>query len=175
MNNSPNPSTLNPASPDNTQNTEEALTPLVARHLRELFEEKIAFDRNLGLKITSLALDGPEMRFDMQEHLVGNPLRQVLHGGVIASSLDALGGLSVMLALYKAYPDKRSPIQLMELFRYIGTIDLRIDYLQPGSGAWFTAKSQVLRLGKRIAYTSMRLHNDQNELIATGNAAFIVS
>gem|GEM_PF-6851848 len=56
----------------------------------------------------------------------------------------------------------------------IGTIDLRVDYLQQGQGHSFSAKAHVMRLGGRIASTQMTLENEAGNLIATGSAAYAV-
>ncbi len=37
--------------------------------------------------------------------LVGNPVRQILHGGVISAALDVVGGLAIALASYAAKPE----------------------------------------------------------------------
>ncbi len=57
----------------------------------------------------------------------------------------------------------------------MGTIDLRVDYLQPGVGRSFTASAVVTRLGGRIGSTQMRLVNDQGSLISTAAAAYVIS
>src|SRR5665811_1008768 len=54
------------------------------------FEQMIPFNRVLGLKIDSLDPTAPRLRFDMRPELVGNPIRQILHGGVISACLDAV-------------------------------------------------------------------------------------
>jgi len=56
----------------------------------------------------------------------------------------------------------------------IGTIDLRIDYLRPGRGKYFHARSNMMRTGRKVAVTRMELHNDQDLLIAVGTGTYIV-
>jgi uncharacterized protein (TIGR00369 family) len=60
-------------------------------------------------------------------------------------------------------------------FGKLGTIDLRIDYLRPATGAHFTATARVLRLGSRVASTRMEFADAQDRLLATGAAAYIVA
>jgi uncharacterized protein (TIGR00369 family) len=137
------------------------------------FEQMIPFNRVLGLKIDSLDPKAPRLRFDMRPELVGNPLRQILHGGVISATLDVVGGLAIALA---SFPEKLEK-QVEEAPRHfpdIGTIDLRIDYLRPGRGKHFIATGRVVRLGGRVAVVHMELVNDTDEQIATGSAAYIV-
>lgn len=152
---------------------EQKLDPAVKAALRQLFEEDIAFDKTLGLRIASFDFARPTLRFDMQPNLIGHPVRKVLHGGVIAAALDTTAGLAVMLAIIHAHADA-PPAEQMQRFRQLGTIDLRIDYIRPGRGAHFIAGAEVLRLGSRVANTRMDLVNDGGELIASGSAAFMV-
>ncbi len=44
--------------------------------LRQVFEEAVAFNRVLGLKVESLDADAPKLRFDMKPELIGNPRRR---------------------------------------------------------------------------------------------------
>ena len=63
----------------------------------------------------------------------------------------------------------------MARFAKLGTIDLRVDYLREGKGKKFYAVAEVVRLGRRIGATRMMLVNENDTLIATGNANYIVS
>jgi len=134
------------------------------------FEQMIPFNRVLGLKIDSLDPKAPRLRFDMRPELVGNPVRQILHGGVISATLDVVGGLAIALASRVGKADATQARH----FPNIGTIDLRIDYLRPGRGKYFVATGRVVRLGGRVAVVHMELVNDTDEQIATGSAAYIV-
>jgi hypothetical protein len=71
------------------------------------FEQMIPFNRVLGLKIDSLDPKMPRLRFDMRPELVGNPVRQILHGGVISATLDVVGGLAIALASLAKKPKRR--------------------------------------------------------------------
>ena len=134
------------------------------------FEQMIPFNRVLGLKIDSLDPKTPRLRFDMRPELVGNPIRQILHGGVISATLDVVGGLAIALASLA----KKAEETPARHFPNIGTIDLRIDYLRPGRGKFFIASGRVVRLGGRVAVAHMELVNDTGDQIATGSAAYIV-
>jgi uncharacterized protein (TIGR00369 family) len=136
--------------------------------LRKVMEEYIAFNKLLGLKVESFDAEAPKLRFEMRPELVGNPSRQILHGGVISSTLDVAGGFAIMLSLLGEGPVTSTS------FPNMGTIDLRVDYLRPGRGKYFIATARIVRKGSRIAVTHMELHNDTGELIATGGAAYVV-
>jgi len=66
-------------------------------------------------------------------------------------------------------------MQVVDRFKHLGTIDLRVDYLRQGVGERFTASAKVMRLGRRVASTRMELVNQEAKLIATGSATYIVS
>ena len=134
------------------------------------FEQMIPFNRVLGLKIDSLDPKAPRLRFDMRPKLVGNPIRQILHGGVISATLDVVGGLAIALASLADMSEAPTP----QNFPNIGTIDLRIDYLRPGRGKYFVATGRVVRLGGRVAVVHTELVSDTGEQIATGSAAYII-
>jgi len=136
--------------------------------MRAVMEQHIAFNKHLGLKVESFDPAAPKLRFEMRPELVGNPTRQILHGGVISATLDVAGGFAIMLSLADAHDITPTS------FPNMGTIDLRVDYLRPGRGKYFVATARIVRQGSRIAVTHMELHNDTGELIATGGAAYVV-
>src|SRR5262245_36780910 len=121
--------------------------PAMEQKLRRLFEENVAFNRVLGLKIESLDPAAPKLRFDMRPDLIGNPSRQILHGGVISAVLDVAAGFAIHLAVLHQKTDEPAEGR----FPSIGTIDLRVDYLRPGRGTYFIATGRVVRLGNRVA------------------------
>lgn len=142
--------------------------------VRKIFEEMIAFNRVLGLKITTITPTWVKARIDMRNELVGHYLYNRLHGGVISASLDALGGFAVMAAIGARHMDE-SPQQRLQRFAKLGTIDLRVDYLRPGIGEWFEMRAEVMRLGSRVASTRMEFMGPDGKLMSTGSAAYIVS
>jgi len=140
--------------------------------LKKIFEDMIAFNQVLGLKITSITPDRVSGAIAMRPELVGSPNR--LHGGVISASLDAMGGLAVMAAIGARHMDE-APAQRLHRFGKLGTIDLRIDYLRPGIGDHFELRAEVLRLGSRVATTRMEFLGADGKLLSTGAGAYIVS
>ena len=132
-------------------------------------EAQIPFNRVLGLHLTELGHGTAEITFDMRDELVGNFARGVLHGGVISSTLDVVGGMAAMMA-ETADPTHR----IMERWSQLGTIDLRVDYLRPGGGKNFVATGKVIRSGRKVCVTRMELHNELEALIATGTGTYIV-
>jgi uncharacterized protein (TIGR00369 family) len=142
--------------------------------LRNLFEERIAFNRVIGLRIGKVSAEGVEGELAMRPELIGHYGHQRLHGGVISAALDAMAGLAIMAAISARHMDE-TPMARMQRFAKLGTIDLRIDYLRPAVGERFTARGEVLRLGSRVATTRMEFNDAAGQLLATGTSAYIVS
>ena len=142
--------------------------------IHDLIIEKIPFNKVLGLTVESLNLDQVSVRLPMRPELIGNFIRGSLHGGVISSTLDFMGGLVAFLSVLKTMQGQS--VQVMaERFAKIGTIDMRIDYLRPGLGDYFIATGYVLRTGNKVAVTRMELHNNERQLIAVGTGAYAVA
>ena len=142
--------------------------------LRAIFEEKIVFNRVLGLQIVELRPERVTGRIPMRPELVGHYTFNRLHGGVISAGLDAMGGLAVMAAIGARHMDE-APAQRLQRFGKLGTIDLRIDYLRPGVGESFELRAEVIRLGSRVASTRMEFLGAEGKLLSSGAAAYIIS
>jgi len=142
--------------------------------LKKVFEEMIVFNQVLGLKITSLKPTEVRGRIDMKPELIGHFSFNRIHGGVISAGLDAMAGLAVMAAIGARHMDE-TPMQRLQRFSKLGTIDLRIDYLRPGIGEYFELRAQVLRLGSRVATTRMEFLGADGKLLSTGSGAYIMS
>ncbi|WP_374366098.1 thioesterase family protein [Piscinibacter sp.] len=151
-----------------------AFEPEFVKGLREVFEQRVVFNRVLGLRIDVVAGDGVSGHIEMREELIGHYGHRRLHGGVISAGLDAMGGLAVMAAIGARHMDE-PPLQRLQRFGKLGTIDLRIDYLRPGIGERFELRAEVLRLGSRVASTRMAFSGADGKLLASGAAAYIVS
>ena len=142
--------------------------------LKKVFEEMIVFNQILGLKITSLAPQRVSASIAMRNELIGHFAYNRIHGGVISAGLDAMGGLAVMAAIGARHMDE-PPLQRLQRFAKLGTIDLRVDYLRPGIGEHFELRAEVMRLGSRVASTRMEFLGADGKLLSTGAGAYIVS
>ena len=142
--------------------------------LTSMFEEKIAFNKMLGLKVTSLKADRVTARMDMRAELIGHYIHKRIHGGAISAGLDVVGALAVMAAIGARHMNEE-PLQRLHRFGKLGTIDLRVDYLRPGVGDYFDLRAEVLRLGSRVATTRMEFLGADGKLLSTAAAAYIVS
>ena len=142
--------------------------------VREIFSEKIPFIKVLGLKVESISYERVRVSFQMRDELMGNYKRGMLHGGVISSVIDAVGGLAALMGAQEKMRGKTLATRLEKLERG-STIDLRVDFLRPGIGKWFVATAYALRTGNKVAVTRIELNNDQNDLIAVGTGSYFVA
>lgn len=142
--------------------------------LVDIFEHRFCFNKVIGIRVGSFDPESPRLTFDMRPELVGSYIHNRLHGGVIATVLDTVGGFAVAVASAEKHADETAE-QIVTRFGRFGTIDLRVDYLRQGVGRSFHAGARVVRLGGRIASVQMELKNDAGLLIATGTAAYVIS
>jgi uncharacterized protein (TIGR00369 family) len=150
------------------------LEPEYIEGFRQIYEEKIVFNQTIGLKLVSVTPEGVEARIDMRPELVGHFAYNRIHGGVISAALDAMGSAAVMAALAAKHMDE-APAKRLERFAKLGTIDLRIDYLRPGIGEFFTIHAEALRVGSRVGTSRMEFRGPDGTLMSAGAAAYIVS
>ncbi len=139
----------------------------------KIFIDKVPFNKLLGLKLKTFSTEKCEIEFEMKAELIGNYYQNILHGGVIAATLDAVSGSMAAIGLLEKASNPNDH-ELASRIKNLGTIDMRIDYLQPGRGNHFCASARLLRVGKKIAVTRSELHNENGEIIALGTASFLV-
>jgi uncharacterized protein (TIGR00369 family) len=136
--------------------------PQLVAALRHFMCELIPFNRHLGLDITVLEEGFARVELPFRPELIGDPSRPAIHGGVIAALIDATGGAAI--ATLGTARDK------------ISTIDMRVDYLRPGSEQRMVCDATVTRMGGRVASVDMKVYHPQapGELIATGKGVYNV-
>ncbi len=140
---------------------------------------KVSFDSTPFVKLVGMELieadnEHVKARFDMRPELVGNVFQQILHGGVISTALDMVGGIMGVVAVYRRMAEDKVPREeRYQRLARLGTIDMRVDYLMPGRGQHFEASATLLRVGKKVFVTRMELRNENNELIAAGTGTYL--
>ncbi len=145
----------------------------LVRFLKETYEERVPFHDILKLQVVSLEEDNVCVKVEMRKELFGNYKYEMLHGGVIASILDATNGAVVSVGVVKKMVDKPFEEIKEQIFK-IGTIDLRIDFLKPGQGSYFLSTGFTLRIGNKIAVAQSSLRNDKDILIASGTGTYLL-
>lgn len=146
----------------------EQLLPYIA----QVFDQ-MPFNQLLGLKVTGFDESRAEVRFAFKSELVGNPVQQILHGGVIASVLDVVGGLMAVSSALSRLGDVPAA-ELQEKLGKMSTIDIRTDYLRPGRGSEFIASAIVIRSGNKVCVCRMELHNETGHHLALGTGTYMV-
>jgi uncharacterized protein (TIGR00369 family) len=134
------------------------------------FEAQVPYNRVLGLRLLDVSAAESRVSFDMRDELVGNYTKGTLHGGVISATFDVVGGMVALMSIAD-----NVEVDLVKRLAAIGTIDLRVDYLRPGTGKHFEAAGSILRGGRKVAVTRMELHNDAGTLIAVGTGTYVVA
>ena len=131
-----------------------------------MVEELIPFNRFLGLKLEDFTLHPSRLvtKLELHPEYVGNPRRDMPHGGVLGFVIDATAGVAAALSLND--PDLASGV---------ATIDMRVDYLTPARGQVLLTTSEVVREGKRIIAVRSEVHDDTGALVALGSNVFNVA
>ncbi|VVC74841.1 hypothetical protein AQUSIP_01130 [Aquicella siphonis] len=133
----------------------------------------IPFNQMLGLQLDRIEAEHVVMNFSMKNELIGNYLYGILHGGVISSVLDMAGGMVVMAN--SILKNQEKPVaELVGIVGKTSTIDLHINYVNPGRGNLFIAKAWLTKSGKKISFARMELFNEDELLIATGSATYLL-
>lgn len=138
-----------------------------------VYQDRMPFNRLLGIKVEVVDPGSFQVRVDMREELIGNFVKNILHGGVISSILDLTGGLIASADILRRM-EGASVEEITERMAGVGTIDLRVDYLRTGKGRWFVASGTPLRTGKHVAVVRTEFHDDDGLLIALGTGTYFV-
>ncbi len=134
-------------------------------------DQRPTFDSFMDLVDESQDLDAYCMKFEIRDDFVGNLIFRTLHGGLIAAVLDTVGGGAVFFDVYKKVKGKPREVQVKKISKN-ATVDLRVDFLRPGTGKTFVATAWILRAGNKFAVTRMELHNEEGVLIAVGTGTY---
>ena len=128
----------------------------------KFYEENIPFHKFLGLKVIELKKGYVKMRFPFRPELIGDVRSGNWHGGVIATALDAAGGMAAA-SLLKSKADQ------------LATLDIRVDYLKPNRSEAILVTGEVIRSGNSSIVTNLQAFNEKTEeLLADGRAVFSV-
>jgi uncharacterized protein (TIGR00369 family) len=116
------------------------------------------FLRFLGLTIESAEFERHEivMRMPMRPELERGGGSGQFHGGPIAALIDTVGDFAVV-AMVKGF---------------VPTINLRVDYLRPATGAYLIGKATVRRAGRTVGVVDIDVYDDQERLCAVGRGCY---
>ena len=137
---------------------EEGLKELV----KNVIDNVIPVHKLLGITLHDVKPGYAVLSLPFRPDLVGDPRSQRLHGGIIAALLDSAGGTAAITTL-------TSPDDM------VSSIDIRVDYLEPGKPMDVLAEAKILRSGNAILVTSMKAwHPETGEVICEGRGVYRV-
>ena len=129
---------------------------------QNIIETMVPLHQFYGVKLLDIKDGFAKMLFPFREEMIGNPRGPYLHGGIIATALDSVGGAAGMTTLV-SFEDS------------ISTIDIRVDFLRPGKAKDFIVEAEITRSGNRILVTHMWAYHDTKDyMIAEGKAVYNV-
>ncbi len=97
------------------------------------------------------------MRYQDENSTVG----RALHGGAVASLIDTTGAMAAWTTAQIATP------------RYFGsTVGVNVNYLSGAIGEDVFAEGRILKRGKEIIYTDVRVTNEAGKLLAQGTVVY---
>ena len=121
-------------------------------------EEFSPFSKLLGIRGEWLEPGRAVMLLPVRKDFVGDPRRPALHGGVLSSLMDTVGGAAAWSALATG--------------ESVSTVDMRVDFLEPaGLQAPLRAEAQLIRKGNRVCHVRMAVTQD-GVLVAEGRAVY---
>lgn len=129
--------------------------------IKQFFGQQIPHNRELGMEIIDIEKGWASGMVPYREDLVGNPTTMVIHGGVVTSLLDSLGGVAASSAARYGGP--------------LATLDLRIDYLRPSKpGQAVIGRVECFKVTRNVAFTRGIAHDgDEKDPVASMTATYI--
>ena len=112
--------------------------------------------RWLDLRLERFDLECVVALLPFRPEFVADPASSYIHGGVIASALDATAEMAITAHLGVAVP----------------TIDLRVDFLRAASPRPMRLEARVERLGRSIAVVSATASYEPGRAVALGRVVF---
>lgn len=120
--------------------------------------ETCEFDRWMGLKVESLGDTSLTLLLPFRAEIAGTPKVNRLHGGVVASLIDATG-CYLLIALN---------------VKRVSTVNLVVDYLRPAHGE-MVAIARIVKMGRKICNLTVEVTGADGKLAATGRVTIMPS
>ena len=117
-----------------------------------------AFNRHLGMERIRSGGGRARIDVDVQEELTNR--RGVVHGGLLTALLDSVLGAAVISAIR---PEE-----------WCGTMQLDVQFLEPGRGPSLVAAGQVVRRGRHVAFAQGDVRNSEGRVVATAQGTWYV-
>ena len=121
--------------------------------------EVMPFARHLNMEF--LEASPGRARLAMRYQDENSTAAKALHGGAISSLIDTTGAMAAWTTAEIATP------------RYFGsTVGINVNYLSGAIGEDVFAEGVVLKRGKEIIYTDVRVTNAEGKLLAQGSVTY---
>ncbi len=126
------------------------------------FIAAIPHSRALGMELTEIGQGFAVIEMPYAEHLVGDPVTGVVHGGAVSALMDTCCGAAAM-----SHPS--SPAGT-------ATIDLRIDYMRPATpGQTIVTRAECYNITRSVAFVrATAVDDDADNPVAMATGAFTV-
>ena len=119
----------------------------------------IPFMRHLGMEFVEGGEGYAKIKLNYQDE--NSTYAKALHGGAIASLIDTTGAMAAWTTAQIATP------------KYFGsTVGVNVNYLSGAIGEDIFAEGRILKRGKEIIYTDVRVTNAAGKLLAQGTVTY---
>ena len=125
--------------------------------------DAVQFWAHLGIELVEAAQGRAVVRIAMRPEL-GTRRHDVMHGGAIATLIDAASGSAVATL--------REPDD--DTWRGHATTDLNVSYLRAVRGE-AVAEGKVLRAGRTTVFVNIEVRDGEGEVVAVGRATYAIS
>ncbi len=117
----------------------------------------------IGFELVETGADFAVGRIPYRGSLVGNPASGVVHGGIVTTLLDTVGGMAALARQGD--------------FIMMATLDLRIDYLRPSTpGEDLAARVECYKLTRNVAFTrGFAFNEDPGDPLASMSATYMLN
>ncbi len=137
--------------------TDEAAAKNIARMKRVI--ESMPFAKHLAMELVDAGDGWARLKMRYQDE--NSTAMKALHGGAISSLIDTTGAMAAWTTAEIATP------------KYFGsTVGINVNYLSGAIGEDIFAEGRILKRGKEIIYTDVRVTNEQGKLLAQGSVTY---
>ena len=121
--------------------------------------ESMPFAKHLGMELLEVS-DG-RAKLVMRYQDENSTAAKALHGGAISALIDTTGAMAAWTTAEIATP------------KYFGsTVGINVNYLSGAIGEDVFAEGTILKRGKEIIYTDVRVTNADGKLLAQGSVTY---
>jgi uncharacterized protein (TIGR00369 family) len=115
--------------------------------------------KHLGMEFIEGAEGYARLKLRYQDE--NSTMGQALHGGAIASLIDTTGAMAAWTTAEIATP------------KYFGsTVGVNVNYLSGAIGEDIFAEGRILKRGKEIIYSDVKVTNGEGKLLAQGTVVY---